>query len=116
MIILLTAAVDSGNQTTFKVVDDQGVPINLTALNVSVVTVEVCGTLADNGAAVSINSTNSDVQFSDDTITVKFGQLNLESSSSLHYPKISYITDTNSKKEVIVGKGYRTEIKLKVIC
>lgn len=113
MIITITAALNSGNETTFNVVDSEGAPVNLTSLGATVVTVEVCGPVCGN---VKIDSNNNNVNFTNDIITVKFGKLNLKPSPPLYAPKISYITATDPEPEVIVGLGYSTEIKLKVIC
>jgi|AntRauTorckE5430_2_1112549.scaffolds.fasta_scaffold00317_2 hypothetical protein len=116
MLISLTAALGSGNETVFNVVDSDGAVVDLTALGATVVTVEVCGPLINNGSGVTIDSTTDDVTFSNDIVRVKFGQLELKSSPPIYYPKISYITAAEPQKEVIVGEGYKTEIKLKVVC
>ena len=114
MLINITAAVNSGNETVFNVVDSEGIPVDLTMLNATVVTVSVCGQLICG--SVQIDSDSDNVSFENDIIRVKFGKLNLTPSPQPYYPKISYITATDSEPEVIVGKGYFTEIKLKVIC
>lgn len=116
MLISLTAAIDSGNETVFNVVNSDGAIVDLTALGATVVTVEVCGPLINNGSGVTIDSTTDDVTFLNDIVSVKFGQLDLKSSPPFYYPKISYVTATDTEKEVLVGEGYATEIKLKVIC
>jgi len=116
MLISLTAAIKSGNQTVFNVVDSDGTIVDLTALGATVVTVEVCGPLINNGSGVTIDSTTNNVTFFNDTITVKFGQLELKSGPPFYYPKISYVTAEDPEKQVLVGEGYATEIKLKVIC
>jgi len=116
MLISITAAIDSGNQTIFNVVDSDGAIVDLTALGATIVTVEVCGPLINNGSGVTIDSTTNDVIFLNDTIMIKFGQLKLKSGPSFYYPKISYITAAETEKQVLVGEGYATEIKLKVIC
>jgi hypothetical protein len=115
MMIAITAARKSGNTTIFNVVDSSGVAVNLTALGATVVSVSVCGPLIKSGS-VNIDSTTDDVSFLNDTVRVKFGMLNLSPAQLTYAPKISYITATDSDPEVIVGEGYRTEIKLKVIC
>ena len=116
MLINLTAARKSGNPTTFNVVDSDGAAVNLTSLGATVVTVEVCGPLINNGSGVKIDSDSSDVEFSAATISIKFGRLNLRASQLIYYPKISYVTAANTEKQVIAGEGYNTEIKLKVVC
>jgi len=109
--INITAARESGNETVFNVIDSDSNPVDLTALNATVVTVEVC-----NDGSVIINSNSSDVSFLNDTITVKFGMLDLTPSGQLYFPKISYVTVADSEPEVIAGEEFATEIKLKVIC
>jgi len=116
MVVNLTAARNSGNLTTFNVVDSDGVAVNLTTLGATVVTVEVCGPLINSGSGVKIDSGSSDVEFLGDTVSIKFGRLNLRASQTLYYPKISYVTAANTEKQVIAGEGYNTEIKLKVVC
>lgn len=113
MIIPITAAKNSGNETTFNIVDSDGAPVNLTSLGATVVTVEVCGPVC---GSVKIDSNSDNVSFTNDVITVKFGKLSLKSTPPMYYPKISYITGSDPEPEVIVGEGYATEIKLKVIC
>ena len=115
MIIPIAAALGSGNETVFNVIDSDGVAVNLTALGATVVTVEVCGPLIPCGS-VTIDSDSDDVSFLNDIVRVKFGALVLPVSPPLYSPKISYITATSSDPEVIAGQGYATEIKLKVIC
>ena len=115
MMIAITTARKSGNTTVFNVVDSAGVAVDLTALGVTVVTASVCGPLINSGS-VSIDSTADDVTFLNDTISVKFGMLDLAPAQLTYAPKISYVTATDAEPEVIVGEGYRTEIKLKVIC
>lgn len=115
MFINVTAAVGSGNETTFDLVDSDGSPVNLTALGATVVTVEVCGPLICNNP-VKIDSDSPNVSFSGAVVTVKFGKLNLKPVSQLYAPKISYITASDPEPEVIAGEGYQTEIKLKVVC
>jgi hypothetical protein len=115
MMIAITAARKSGNTTIFNVVDSSGVAVNLTALGATVVTASVCGPLIKPGG-VSIDSTTNKVSFLNDTISVKFGMLDLAPAQLTYAPKISYITAADSDPEVIVGQGYRTEINLKVIC
>jgi hypothetical protein len=115
MMIAITAALKSGNTTVFNVVDSSGAAVNLTALGVTVVTASVCGPLIKSGF-VSIDSTTDDVTFLNDTISVKFGMLDLAPAQLPYSPKVSYVTAADSDPEVIVGQGYRTEIKLKVIC
>ena len=113
MIIPITAALNSGNRTTFNIVDSDGGSVDLTSLGATVVTVEVCGPVC---GSVKIDSNSDHVDFANDVITVKFGKLNLKPSPPLYCPKISYITDLEPEPEVIAGKGYATEIRLKVIC
>jgi hypothetical protein len=115
MMIAITAALKSGNITVFNVVDSSGVAVNLTALGVTVVTVSVCGELISSGS-VSIDSSTDDVSFLNDTLSVKFGMLDLAPSQLPYAPKISYVTAAVTDPEVIAGKGYFTEIKLRVVC
>lgn len=115
MIIPITAAVSSGNEIIFNIIDTDGIPVNLTNLGTTVVTVEVCGPLIQCGS-VKIDSNSNNVSFQNDIIKVKFGMLNLKPSNQLYFPKVSYITDLNNEAQVIAGKGYRTEIRLKMIC
>ena len=116
MIILkITAAVNSGNETVFNVIDSDGNAVDLTALGATKVTVEVCGPLIPCGS-VKIDSSTDDVDFQNDTVTVKFGKLPLPVSKSLYFPKISYITASDDEPEVIAGQNYETEIQLTMVC
>ena len=115
MLITLTAALNSGNETVFNVVDSDGAAVDLTALGATVVTVEVCGPLIKCGS-VKIDSSTDDVSLVNDIVRVKFGMLNLKPSPPIYFPKISYITASDAEPEVIVGEGYTTELKLKVLC
>jgi len=113
MILPVTAAVDSGNETVFNIIDSAGDPVDLTALGATVVTVEVCGPLC---GSVTIDSSTDDVSFLNDIVRVKFGMLALAPSQAAYFPKISYITAADAEPEVIAGECYNTAIKLKVIC
>lgn len=115
MLIHITAARNSGNETIFNVVDSAGAPVDLTALGATVVTVTVCGQLIKCGG-VKIDSSSGDVAFLNDVIRVKFGMLDLKPAQATYAPKISYITATDPEPEVIAGEQFTTEIKLKVVC
>ena len=115
MVIAITAARKSGNKVVFNVVNSAKAAVNLTSLGATVVTVSVCGELINSGR-VSIDSTTDDVSFLNDTITVKFGMLDLAPAQLTYAPKISYVTAADPEPEVIVAQGYLTEIKLKVVC
>lgn len=118
MIVLkVTAARGSGNETVFDLIDSDGVPVDLTALGVTAATVSVCGTGVCG--TTSIDSSTDDVTFSGSQMTVKFGQLALtptRNPNSPYFPKISYTTAANPDPEVIAGQGYETEIQLRVVC
>jgi len=114
MIIPITASLGSGNETVFKVVDNAGNPVDLNALDVTVVTVSVCGPLICG--SVSLDSTSDDVAFFVDVVRVKFGKLALAAVKPTYSPKISYVTAASADPVVIAGEDYLTEIKLRVIC
>jgi len=115
MLIPITAAKNSGNETVFNIVDSLGAPVDLTALGATVVTVAVCGPPMPCGIT-KIDSSTDDVSFLNDTVRVKFGMLALKPIQPAYSPKVSYVTAADLEPEVIVGEGYSTEIKLKVIC
>lgn len=115
-VIKITAAKKSGNDTTFSIVDSNGVPVNLDALGATLVTVTVCDGRY-SCAPVTIDSSDpQSVSFSGSVLTVAFGRLQLEPSTTPYKPKISYITASDPDGEVIAGDGFKTEIQLKAIC
>ena len=115
MLINITAVLDSANETVFNIVDSDGVPVNLTVLGATVVTVEVCDARGID-PIVSIDSNSADVSFLSDTVTVRFGAMALALTTASYYPKISYITASESDQEVIAGSGFETEIALRIKC
>ncbi len=113
--VKVTAAKNSGNTTVFNLVDSDGVPVNLTTLGATVVSVTICsGRYACSN--LKIDSSTDAVAFLNDTLSVKFGQLQAEPQAQPYYPKISYITVTEAEAEVIAGKGYETQIQLTAVC
>ncbi len=111
----ITAAKNSGNVTTFDLVDTDGTPVDLTALGATVVTVSVCDGRYSCGA-VKIDSDGGYVSFSGNTLSVAFGKLQLAPAQAPYSPKVSYITSSNPDEEVIAGKGYETQIQLTAVC
>lgn len=109
-ILKITAAKDSGND----IVDSDGVPVDLDALNASKVVVEDCdGVYAFQGPRI-IDSDSTAVSFTGSQLMVEFGQLQLKPGT--YSPKIYYVTATAPLGEVIVGEGYATEIILTAVC
>ncbi len=116
ILIQLTAAVNSGNETTFNIVDSDGAAVDLDALNATVVTVSVSGSPVPCGGSASIDSSTDDVAFAGSVVSVKFGKLPLPPTRQAPYlPKVSYVTTTDLEPEVIAGEGFNTEIRLKVV-
>jgi hypothetical protein len=115
MLINVTAVLDSANETVFNIVDSDGVAVNLTTLGATVVTVAVCDSRGVD-PDIEIDSDGPDVSFLSDTVTVRFGALELPVMTASYYPKVSYITASESNQEIIAGAGYKTEIVLRVTC
>jgi hypothetical protein len=113
--IKVVSALGSANETVFNIVDSAGDPVNLTTLDATVVTVEVCDSRGID-PVVSIDSDSANVSFLSDTVTVRFGALALTLTTASYFPKISYITASEPEDEVIAGEGFETVIDLKVIC
>ena len=114
-LINVTAVLDSANETVFNIVDSAGAPVNLTTLGATVVTVTVCDARGVD-PDVSIDSDGANVSFLSDTVTVRFGALALALTTAAYWPKISYITASETDQEVIAGEGLETQISLRVIC
>lgn len=114
-IIKITASKNSGNATVFNLVDSDGVPVDLTALGATAVSVTICGGRYACGN-LKIDSSTDDVVFLNDTLSVKFGQIQAETQAQPYFPKISYITAAEPEAEVIAGKGYTTQIQLTAVC
>ena len=111
--IKLTAAKDSTGDTTFDLVDSNGLPVNLDTIGATKVTVEVCDGVYSSLGAQTISSDTDAVSWTGAVLTVKFGLLSL--CPGQYLPKIYYAAPT-SAEEVIAGEGYTTEIRLKAVC
>ena len=105
--IQITCNDNAGNETTFNVVDSVGAPLNLSTLANAVVTVTVNN---PSGANWLITSAASDISFTADILTIKFGKLQLPRGT--YYPRISYVHDGDNEPEVLVSQGKKTEILL----
>lgn len=115
-VLKITAAKNSDNDTTFAIVDSNGVPVNLDALGVTLVRVTVCDGRYACGSVMIDSSDPEAVSFSGSVLTVAFGKLQLDPSQTPYKPKIDYISPTTPDGEVIAGNGYKTEIQVKAVC
>lgn len=113
--VKVTAAKNSGNTTVFNLVDSDGAPVDLTALGATVVTVAICGGRYACGD-LKIDSSTDAVVFLNDTLSVKFGQLQAQPQAQPYFPKISYVTAAEPEDEILAGKGYTTQIQLTAVC
>lgn len=115
-VIKITAAKNADNDTTFALVDSDGVPVNLDALGATLVSVVVCDGRYSCCQAAIDSSDPEAVSFSGSTLSVAFGKLQLAPSPTPYKPKISYFTPSDPDGEVIAANGFKTEIQIKAVC